>query len=101
MASDQRTRSRFIWGGALVAVVVLGAIAIEGCTDTGRSRISAFGKPHEITVYQRDQIIYHGWSTGKVSQDEHTIAFEDKETHELVDISLGMSATVVTKVKAD
>lgn len=88
-------------GGSLVGVAALSLMAITSCTDTARSRFTALGKPHEITVYQRDEIIYHGWSTGKVQQDEHSIAFEDKESHELVEISLGMSATVITKVKAD
>lgn len=86
------------------AALALGAfslVSLTSCTDTARSRFTALGKPHEITVYQRDQVIYHGWSTGKVQQDEHSIAFEDKESGELVEISLGMSATVVTKVKAD
>lgn len=82
----------------ILLAVVIGASLLSGCTDTTQASWSAFGKPHEITVYQRDIIIYHGFSTGKVSQDHHSIQFEDKKTREYVDISLGQSATVITKV---
>lgn len=84
-----------------IGLIAVGIAAVAGCTDTTQASFSAYGKPHEITVYQRDSVIYHGWSTGKVQQDQHSIQFEDKETREYVDISLGMSATVVTKVKGD
>ncbi|QAX92318.1 hypothetical protein HWC07_gp066 [Pantoea phage vB_PagM_LIET2] len=81
----------------LAALVAAAALSV-GCTDTTMAGYSAYGKPHEITVYQMDKIIYHGFSTGKVKQSEHQIQFEDKETREFVDISLGMSASVITKV---
>lgn len=84
-----------------IGAIALGMAALADCTDTTQASFSAYGKPHEITVYQRDQVIYHGWSTGKVDQSDHSIKFEDKETREFVHISLGMSATVVTKVKGD
>lgn len=82
----------------LLLIPGFGLLSTVGCTDTSQASWSAYGKPHEITVYQRDTIIYHGTSTGKVSQNEHSIQFEDKVTREYVDISLGQSATVVTKV---
>lgn len=82
----------------IAAVIVAMGIMSTGCTDTTQASWSAYGKPHEITVYQLDAIIYHGFSTGKVAQNEHSIQFEDKETREYVDISLGMSSSVITKV---
>lgn len=80
------------------AIVVAMGILATGCTDTTQASWSAYGKPHEITVYQLDTVIYHGYSTGKVRQSDHSIQFEDKETREYVDISLGMSSSVITKV---
>lgn len=79
------------------AIISLGIMS-AGCTDTTQASWSAYGKPHEITVYQLDTVIYHGYSTGKVQQSDHSIQFEDKDTREYVDISLGMSSTVVSKV---
>ncbi len=81
-----------------LALALTAALALSACTDTTMAGYSAYGKPHEITVYQMDKVIYHGFSTGKVKQSEHQIQFEDKETREFVDISLGMSASVITKV---
>lgn len=77
---------------------VIGIAMLSGCTDTTRAGWEAYGKPHEIIVYQWDKEIYHGFSTGKVSQDSHSIQFMDKDSGELVDISLGESSTLITKV---
>lgn len=77
---------------------VVGFAMLSGCTDTTRAGWEAYGKPHEIFVYQWDKEIYHGFSTGKVSQDAHSIQFMDKDSGELVDISLGESSTLITKV---
>ena len=83
----------------LIAALSISSVAfISGCTDTTRAGWEAYGKPHEISVYQWDKEIYHGYSTGKVTQDAHSIRFMDKDSGELVDISLGESSTLITKV---
>lgn len=78
--------------------MIFGITSLSGCSDTTRAGWEAYGKPHEISVYQWDREIYHGFSTGKVTQDQHSVQFMDKDTGELVDISLGESSTLITKV---
>lgn len=83
--------------GSLGVLVLSGAL-LSGCTDTTLASYEAYGKPHEISVFQYDKEIYHGFSTGRVKQSSHDVQFMDKDTRELVDISLGQSATLITKV---
>lgn len=83
----------------LIAVMALATMTlVTGCTDTFVASVGAYGSRHEITVYQFQDVIYHGFSTGKVRQSDHAIQFEEETTHAYVDISLGQSATVVSKV---
>lgn len=82
----------------IVSAILLSGATLVGCTDTTIAGYESYGKPHEISVFQFDKEIYHGYSTGKVKQSPHDIQFMDKDTKELVDISLGQSATLVTKV---
>lgn len=83
--------------GSLSILVLSGAL-LSGCTDTTLAGYEAYGKPHEISVFQYDKEIYHGFSTGKVKQSAHDVQFMDRDSRELVDISLGQSATLITKV---
>ena len=83
--------------GSVAAILIIGSTLV-GCTDTTLAGYEAYGKPHEISVFQYDKEIYHGFSTGKVKQSAHDVKFMDRDSHELVDISLGQSATLITKV---
>ena len=92
-------KSNFKVLSVVISALVVGSMSIlSGCTDTTMATYEAYGKPHDISVYQYDKEIYHAVSTGKVAQDAHSIQFMDKDTGELVDISLGQSSTVITKV---
>lgn len=84
-----------------LAMLLCGSIllvGVSGCTDTTMASYEAYGKPHDISVFQYDKEIFHAVSTGKVKQTQHDVQFMDKDTHELVHISLGQSATLITKV---
>ena len=85
---------------SMLAFLVCGSVLLgaAGCTDTTMAGYEAYGKPHDISVFQYDKEIFHAVSTGKVNQTEHDVQFMDKDTHELVHISLGQSATLITKV---
>lgn len=84
-------------------VVILLAGLMGGCTDASRSQFTAFGKSHEIQCWNYHQEIYKGTSTGRVNHDKEgssdTISFEDKDSHQLVEIMLGQSSTCVIKVQ--
>lgn len=86
----------------LAAALALGAISLAGCTDAERSKIAAYGAPHEVQCWNYHQEIYHGVSTGRIGHDKNgssdTISFEDKESRQLVEIMLGQSSTCVIKV---
>mgnify|MGYP000899861471 FL=1 len=87
---------------ALAAVLTIATLS--GCTDADRSKFAAYGAPHEVQCWNYHQEIYHGVSTGRISHDKQgssdTISFEDKDTHQLVEIMLGQSSTCVIKVKS-
>jgi hypothetical protein len=63
-------------------------ILFTGCTDAEFSKFSQLGSSQEITCYSGDQIIYHGYSTGKVSAESGGSGhfFEEKGTGKLVEI---------------
>lgn len=83
----------------LLILIVSSFTLLSGCTDTTKASISAYGNPHYLVCYNYTQKIYEGTSTGRISYDEHSISFEDKNTHELVEIILGQSSTCISKVK--
>lgn len=78
-----------------------GVFLATGCTDADVASWKAIGNEHHVVVYQFSDKIYDGISTGKITEDRHHVKFMDKNTHELVSIQLGQSATVVTKVLAN
>lgn len=83
-------------------LAVLSATATTGCTDAARSKITAYGSPHDVQCWNYHQEIYKGISTGRILHDKNgssdTISFEDKESGQLVEIMLGQSSTCVIKV---
>lgn len=83
-------------------VLAVICLLVAGCTDAARSKIAAYGAPHEIQCWNYHQEIYHGFSTGRISHDKNgssdTISFEDKDSRQLVEIMLGQSSTCVIKV---
>ncbi|WP_209732085.1 hypothetical protein [Cronobacter sakazakii] len=87
---------------SLMLCGLLAAAVLTGCTDAERSKLAAYGAPHEVQCWNYHQEIYKGTSTGRIMHDKQgssdTISFEDKNTGELVEIMLGQSSTCVIKV---
>ncbi|EAV2253197.1 hypothetical protein EXO78_06295 [Salmonella enterica] len=80
-------------------LILIAVILLAACTDADRAHFTALGKPHHVTVYQFNNVIYDGMSTGRITSSDHKVSFEDAKTHELVEIILGQSSTVVSKVQ--
>lgn len=69
-------------------LIVMFFFPFLGCTDATLSKFKQLGSPQEITCYSGGQIIYHGFSTGKVVAEEGGSGhyFEERETGALVEI---------------
>lgn len=64
-------------------------IGLAGCSDAEKAAFKAFGQRHKVVCYSGGIIIYSGYSTGKILNEDHSDGyyFEDEATHKLVSVS--------------
>lgn len=72
-----------------LAIVVIGAVAMAGCTDARMAKLTNFGKGASIKCYSGASVIYDGNSTGKVASEAKSdgYAFKDAKTGALMEVS--------------
>lgn len=58
---------------------VIFSLFIFGCTDSGRSRLYAYGKEGTIQCYSGGKLIYEGISTGKLQTVSNSDGWEFRE----------------------
>lgn len=70
-------------------VVFACACLLSACSDAGRAQWGSLGLPGHITCYSGGQIIYDGYSTGKIMTEQGSDGwfFNDKATNSLVRVS--------------
>lgn len=63
-------------------------VLLAGCTDATISKFKQLGSSQEITCYSGGQVVYHGFSTGKVLAEEGGSGhfFTEKGTGKLVEV---------------
>lgn len=65
-------------------------LLLASCSDATKAIGDAIGDPAEVTCFAADgKVFYHGFSTGKVSTEDHSDGwyFMEKGTNDLVRIS--------------
>ena len=69
--------------------VLLGIIALSGCTDAARGKLSAYGGSAKIKCYSASEVIFEGESTGKVTSEANSDGyyFVDKADGRLKEVS--------------
>ncbi|CAH9014500.1 putative membrane lipoprotein [Vibrio phage 249E41-1] len=69
--------------------IILGIVAIAGCTDAARGKLSAYGGSASIKCYSADVVIFDGESTGKVTSEANSDGyyFVDKSDGKLKEVS--------------
>ena len=53
-----------------LAVLAVVALALAGCTDTQRAKISAYGEAGHVVCYSGGTKIVDAWSTGRVMKED-------------------------------
>lgn len=75
------------------------AFAITGCSNAHMAAISAWGKRHDVKCYSGGILIYEGYTTGKIENEEHSDGyyFQDDRTGKLVVINANCLITVESR----
>ena len=65
------------------------ALIATSCTDAGVSKLFSYGDSAHIKCYSGGEVIYNGYSTGKIKSEEGSDGyyFRDKETKLLMEVS--------------
>lgn len=65
------------------------AVALMGCTDAQRAKIGGLGSEAHVKCWSGGVVIYDGYSTGKVSNEEHSDGyyFRDRADGKLKEVS--------------
>lgn len=74
----------------LVAALLTTVLAEIGCTDVGKATISAYGRPHSITLYAANGTVIKQWFTdGKINSAGSSDGYEflDRATGRMVQVS--------------
>lgn len=71
-----------------IVLCFLICIMLIGCTDAQRGKISALGDNAKIECYSGDKLIYSGFSSGKISNEENSDGyyFRDKKTDKYMEV---------------
>jgi hypothetical protein len=70
--------------------ILASILLLAGCSDAAKAQWGAIGDPAEVTCFAADgKVFYHGFSTGKVSTEDHSDGwyFMEKGTNDLVRVS--------------
>lgn len=72
-----------------IMLIVAVSLLVFNCTDAKRSKLFAFGDSAHVKCYSGGQVIYDGYSTGKILSEESSDGyyFRDKETDLLMEVS--------------
>ena len=70
-------------------VLSVATVSLIGCTDAEMSRLFSFGDSAKVTCYSGGEVIYSGYSTGKIKSEENSDGyfFKDKKTGSLMEVS--------------
>lgn len=70
-------------------ILMVAVVSMMACTDAGWSKLTSLGSGAHIKCYSGGQIIYEGYSTGKVISEENSDGyfFRDKADDKLKEIS--------------
>jgi hypothetical protein len=73
----------------LLALSLLVALSAAGCTQAEMERYAALGKESHVICYSGGEVIYDGWSTGRVISPQNSDGwqFEEKSSGNLVEVS--------------
>jgi predicted small secreted protein len=79
-----------------MAILVVCAVVIAGCTDTEMAGFDAYGKSQHIKQFSGGQLIGEWDSTGKVLNEPQSdgYRFSDEKTHKIVRVSGTVQITV-------
>lgn len=69
---------------------------LVGCSNANMSAISAWGKRHDVKCWSGGVVIYEGYTTGKVENEDHSDGyyFQDTATRKFVTVSGNCVITV-------
>ena len=68
---------------------ILTLILLSACSDTGRARFNALGSSAHVVCYSGGEVIYDGYSKGRVYSPENSDgwSFKDKDSGMLIEVS--------------
>ena len=56
-------------------------LILVGCSDARKGAILSLGQSREVKCYSGGQLIYHGFSTGKIENEEGSDGYFFKDTN--------------------
>src|SRR5215475_7384668 len=76
-------------GEKMKKLLLIGFVALMGCTSADLSALGALGHPAQITCYSGGVAVYKGRSTGIVSNEKNSdgFYFTDAATNRLTEVS--------------
>lgn len=80
----------------IFALIIL---SLTACSNANRAAIHAWGKRHDIKCYSGGVLIYDGYTTGKVENEDHSDGyyFQDEATGKFTTITANCVITVDSK----
>lgn len=71
-----------------VLFAIFVAVCLSAC-DASIGKLTNIGSSAHVTCYSGGEVIYDGYSTGKVASEEHSDGyfFKDKKTKQFVEVS--------------
>jgi len=75
---------------------VLIGLILSGCSNANMAAIGAWGKRHDVKCYSGGVVIYEGYTTGKIENEDHSDGyyFQDAGTNKFVTVSGNCVITV-------
>ena len=67
-----------------------------GCSNANMAAIGAWGKRHDVKCWSGGKVIYEGYTTGKIENEDHSDGyyFQDAGTNKFVTVSGNCVITV-------